>query len=44
MSSNFGQWEITTDRPQLYHKALALCYDAETQKKSFTVDHERIAA
>ena len=38
------QWEITTNRPQLYHRALALCYDAETQNKAFTVDHERRAA
>ena len=38
------QWEITTNRPQLYHQSLALCYDAETQNKAFTVDHERRAA
>ena len=36
-----NQWERTINRLQLYHWALALCYDAETQSKAFIVNHER---
>ena len=35
---------VKGERPQLYHWALALCYDDETQNKAFTVDHERRVA